>query len=102
MWKGYESKSTLEMNVNEIFSDFQCWYDNCSLVGKSGVNFLVIVRCDEFFQKKTSCYILLSVCIVFSGRSFFFFFFHLQRSTSFHGKSSYACRILNRVTSRRV
>ena len=75
MWKGYESKSTLEMNVNEIFSDFQCWYDNCSLVGKSGVNFLVIVRCDEFFQKKTSCYILLSVCIVFSDRSFFFFFF---------------------------
>ena len=92
------------MNVNEIFSDFQCWYDNCSLVGKSGVNFLVIVRCDEFFQKKTTYYILLSVCIVFFDRSFVYlcFFFHLQRSTSFHGKSSYACRILNRVTSRRV
>ena len=65
------------MNVNEIFFDFQCWYDNCSLVGKSGVNFLVIVRCDEFFQKKTSYYILLSVCIVFFDRSFVYlcFFF---------------------------
>ena len=43
--------------------------------GMSGVNFLVIVRCDEFFQKKTSYYILLSLCIVFFDHSFVVFFF---------------------------
>ena len=43
----------LEMNVNEIFSNFQCWYDDCSLVAESDVN-LSIVLSVESFQKKIS------------------------------------------------
>ena len=30
------------MNVNEIFSNFQCWYDNCYLVAESGVKLSIV------------------------------------------------------------
>ena len=33
------------MNVYEIFSGFQGWYDNCSLVAKSGVNLSLCKKC---------------------------------------------------------
>ena len=72
LWKGYESKSTLEMNVHEIFSDFQCWYDNCSLVAESGVNFFHCIRYWtlesknnflQYFIERLKCILCSLVCI---------------------------------------
>ena len=53
-----------------FFSDFQCWYDNSSLVAESGVNFSHCIRCWILESKKNSYYISLSVCNVFLVRSF--------------------------------
>ena len=67
LWKGYESKSTLEMNLYEIFSDFQCWYDNCSLVAESGVNLSHCIKYWILESKKKFFTIFYWACVMYSS-----------------------------------
>ena len=42
---GMSLSQLLKWRICEIISDFQCWYDNCPLVGEGGVNLSHCILC---------------------------------------------------------